>query len=129
MKIISIFSINFKSLDLELEVKKERLKIWSDATGLSAELLNTPKAAWFAANHLTEEYENMQLLLTKIEAEVNVIAAEVQRTTSSRPAFRLYYRLQKLQDQLWDGQPYIVRCHMFDRLEEMMLSKRDHAQS
>lgn len=127
--ITSTLGRDFEPLDLELEIEMERLKIWSETVGLNADLLDVPESTWFAANHSTEEYENLQLLLDKVETEIGMIATELQKTISGRPAFRLYYRLQKLQDQLWDGQPLAVRRHMFDRLEETMLSKENLAQS
>ena len=58
-----------------------------------------------------------------------MIATGLQKTISGRPAFRLYYRLQKLQDQLWDGKPLDVRRSMFGRLEETMRSKETLTQS
>lgn len=127
--ITSTFDKDFGSLDLELEIEIERLSIWSNTVGLRSDPLDVPASTWFAADHSFEEYENLQLLLIKIEIEIDTIAKEFLKTKSSRPAFRLYYRLQKLQDQLWDGQPSTVRRHMFDRLEENMLSKKNHAKS
>lgn len=118
----------FEPLDIELEIEMERLRIWSKTVGLHADPLDVPASTWFAANHSFEDYENLQLLLIKVEIEIGMIATELQKNISGRPAFRLYYPLQQLQDQLWDGQPIAVRRHMFDRLEETMLSKKNLAQ-
>ncbi len=79
-------------------------------------------------NHSFDEYKNLQLLLINIQIEIDVIATELQKTFFSQPAFRLYYRLQQLQNQLWDGQPLAVHRMMFDRLKETMLSKNNSTQ-
>ena len=127
--ITSIFGLPFEPLDLELDIERERLRIWSETVGLNADPLDVPDPIWFGVNHSSEEYENLQQVLIKIETEIGMIATELQKKRCSRPPFRLYYRLQKLQDQLWDGQPLLVRRHMFDRLEEIMISKENFAQS
>ncbi|KAL9103274.1 MAG: hypothetical protein Q9163_001676 [Psora crenata] len=116
-------------LDFELEIEMERLRIWSETVGLNADLLDVPGSAWFAANHSFDEYANLQQLLINIQTEIGLIATELEKTSFGQPAFRLYYRLQQLQDQLWDGQPLAVRHMMFDRLEETMLNKDNPAQS
>jgi len=79
-------------------------------------------------NHSFDEYKNLQLLLINIQIEIDVIATELQKTFFSQPAFRLYYRLQQLQNQLWDDQPLAVHRMMFDRLKETMLSKNNSTQ-
>ena len=123
--ITSTFDLGFEPLDLDLEIEVERLRIWSETVGLNADIMDVPESTWFAVKHSIDEYVNLQLLLIKIETEISMIATELKKTSPNRPAFRLYYRLQKLQDQLWDSQPSVVRRHMFDRLEETMLSKKN----
>ena len=127
-EIISILGTDGKSLDLELDIEVERLKIWSETVGLNADPLNVADSTWFAANHSFDEYMNLQLLLINIQTEFAGIATELQKTSPGQPAFRLYYRLQQLQDQLWDGQALAVRRIMFSRLEDTMLSKDDPGQ-
>lgn len=112
-----------KPLDLELEIEIERLKIWSKTVGLNADPVDVLGSIWFAGNYSFNDYSNLQLLLINIQIEFGVIAAELQKTSHGHPAFRLYYHLQQLQDQLWDGQPLAVRRIMFSRLEEAILSK------
>ena len=124
MALVAVFGSSAHPLNLEFEIEIERLRIWSNSAGLNNELLDVPKSAWFGVSHSIEEYESLQHLLIEIEKEIHMIAAEVQKTTSKRPAFRLYYRLQLLQDQLWDSQSSIVRRHMFDQLEETILGKK-----
>ncbi len=126
--ITSTLGTDVEPLDLELKIEMERLRIWSETVGLNADPLNVPCSTWFAVNHSFDEYKNLQLLLINIQTEIGVIATELQKTSSSQPAFRLYYRLQQLQDQLWDGQPLAVRRMMFGRLEETMLSKDNPTQ-
>ena len=126
--ITSTLGTDEKPLDLELEIEIERLKIWSETVGLNADPLDVPGSTWFAANHSFDEYSNLQLLLINIQNEFGVIATELQETSPGQPAFRLYYRLQQLQDRLWDGQPLAVRRTMFSRLEETMLSKANPGQ-
>ena len=127
--ITSTFSKDVEPLDFELEVEMERLKIWSETVGLNADPLNLPGSTSFAANHSLDDNTNLQLLLINIQTEIGEIATELQKTFSGHPVFRLYYRLQQLQDQLWDGQPLNIRHVMFGRLEETMLSKDNPAQS
>lgn len=127
--ITSTFSKDMKPLDFELEIEMERLKIWSETVGLNVDPLNVAGSTLFAAKHSFDDYTNLQLLLINIHTEIGVIAAELQKSFSGQPTFRLYYRLQQLQDQLWDGQPLAVRHMMFGRLEETMLSKDNHARS
>ncbi|KAL8856041.1 MAG: hypothetical protein Q9178_007350 [Gyalolechia marmorata] len=127
--ITSTFSKDMEPLDFELEIEMERLKIWSEMVGLNADPLDVPGSTWFAAKHSFDNYTNLQLLLTNIQTEFSVIATELQKSFSGQPTFRLYYRLQQLQDQLWDGQPLVVRRTMFGRLQETMLSKDNPARS
>lgn len=127
--ITSTFDKGFELLDLELEIEMERLKIWSKTVGLYADPLDVPESTWFAENHSFEEYRDLQLLLINVQREFGMIAKELEETISGRPAFRLYYKLQKLQDQLWDDQNSFVRHHMFGQLEETMLSKKNLAKS
>ena len=127
--ITSTLDKDVEPLDFELEIEMERLRIWSETVGLNADPLDVPGSTWFAANHSFDEYTNLQLLLIKIQAKIAFIATELQKTSFGQPAFCLYYRLQQLQDQLWDGQPLAVRHMMFGRLEKTMLNKDDPAQS
>lgn len=126
--ITSTLSTDVKSLNLELKIEMKRLRIWSEMIRLNADSLNVPCSTWFAMNHSFDEYKNLQLLLINIQIEIDVIATELQKTFFSQPAFRLYYRLQQLQNQLWDDQPLAVHRMMFDRLKETMLSKNNSTQ-
>ena len=121
---VAAINLTFHSLgplDLQLKIELERLKIWSDTVGLSADLLDVPKSTWFTRSHSIGEYHNLQQLLVRIETEISIISTELQRTSPNRPTFPLYYHLQQLQDQLWDSQSLDIRQHMSSRLEDMML--------
>ena len=112
---------SLKPLDLEVKIEVERLRVWSDAVGLSANPLGVPASTWFARNHSVGEYQTLELLLAQVETEIGIISTELQRTSPNRPTFPLYYRLQQLQERLWDGQPLDVRQCMSSRLEETIL--------
>lgn len=127
--IISIFDLRFEPLDLELNIERKRLRIWSETVDLNANSLDVFDSIWFEVNYFFEEYKNLQQILIKIEMEIGMIATKLQKKRCSRSLFRLYYRLQKLQDQFWDDQSFFVRRHMFDRLKKIMISKKNFAQS
>ena len=127
--ITSTLGEDVEPLDFEFDIEMKRLRIWSETVGLNADPLDVPGSTWFAVNHSFDEYTNLQLLLINIQTEIGLIATELQKASFGQPAFRLYYRLQQLQDQLWDGQPLAVRHIMFGRLEETMLNKDNPAQS
>ena len=122
--ITTILSQDFEPLDLELEIERERFKVWSQTVAPVVSLLETSKSPMYIQNDSLEKFENLRRILVRTQTEVSAIATEL-KTVPGRPAFHLYYRLQKLQDQLWDGQPLIVRRRMSNRLEETMLN-RDH---
>lgn len=127
--ITSTLGKDVEPLDFELEIEIERLRIWSETVGLNVDPLDVSGSTWFAEKYSFDEYTTLELLIINIQTEIGLIATELEKTSFGQPAFRLYYRLQQLQDQLWDGQPLAVRHMMFGRLEETMLNKDKPAQS
>lgn len=119
----SAFGSDVEQLDSDLEIELERARIWSKAVGLQTDSMTVLESTWFATNHSFKEYDNLQLLLTKIETEIATVVLESQKTASGQPASHLYKRLRELMDQLWDCQPFAVRRDMYGWLEETMLSK------
>ena len=120
--IIAILTQNFEPMELELEIETERFRVWSQAVAVGASMSDLSEPKKFQQSYTVEEFDNLQRLLVRIQTEASMIATEL-KTSSGRPAFRLYHRLQKLHDQLWDSQPLAVRRHMSDRLEENMLNE------
>ena len=98
LAITSTLGEDVEPLNFELEIEMERLRIWFETVGLNADPLDVPGSTWFAANHSFDEYTNLQLLLINIQIEIGLIATELQKTSFGQPKFRLYYRLQHLQD-------------------------------
>jgi hypothetical protein len=106
-------------MELELQIELQRLKIWGDTTGLTSELHQIQNSAWFGELHSHRDYESIQNILQQCYREINSIVDQLEK--ESKPSYRLSYRLQRLQDNLWDMQPSSVRRSMVSRLEEAML--------
>lgn len=107
------------SMDLELQIELQRLKIWGDAVGLTSEPHEIQNSAWFAKSYSHQDYQSVQDTLQQCLREINCIADQLDR--NSKPSYRISYHLQRLQDSLWDMQPNSVRRDMTSRLEEAML--------
>jgi serine/threonine protein kinase len=119
----STLESRYSSLGLELEIELQRLKIWADATGLSSVSEQIQEPAWLAKPHSFEEYQDVQDYVGKCFVEINFIAGYLDE--NSKPANRLSYRLQRLQDHLWDMLPTSVRQNMLTRLEDAILDTGD----
>jgi len=115
----SILDSLLGSMDLDLQIEMQRLKIWGDTVGLTSKPYEIESSAWFASSHSYQDYQNIQGTLKQCLKEINFIADQLNGNI--KPSYRVSFHLQRLQDNLWDMQPESVRHSMASRLEEVML--------
>ncbi|KAL8878926.1 MAG: hypothetical protein Q9198_003363 [Flavoplaca austrocitrina] len=128
-----IISINekFRSLllgfaDLELQIEFGRFQLWGNYTGLNCEPKHFQKHKTMG---FSQKFSDMQMLR---QAILNLLTelerlSRVLRSTEPR-AFRLYYHIQKANDEIWDMLPAPMRFSMTQELENRLLSTDDKFQ-